>query len=190
MYARRRGTLPAYTTDVMAIRASHATTRSARYALGPGADLPIARIVAVLLILLPIGAWFFISNQAKAGPSAEAQSIATFNPRALFTDTTPHFLPTPVAVLPAETNAGPPAPAAAEAAAATVERVKVANTGGAGAILRADPPRGRQVTGLRDGTVLQVIEHRSLEDGSEWLHVKTAEGVEGWVFSRLVAATE
>ena len=38
----------------MAIRAGHATTRSARYALGPGADMPVARIVALLLILLPI----------------------------------------------------------------------------------------------------------------------------------------
>ncbi|HEV7662975.1 MAG TPA: SH3 domain-containing protein [Chloroflexota bacterium] len=174
----------------MASRASHATTRSARYALGPGADLPIARIVALLLILLPIGAWYFVSTQAKAAPSPGAQSIATFNPRSLFADTTPHFLPTPVAALQAETNAGPPAPSASEPAAAVVERVKVANTGGVGAILRADPPKGRQVTGLRDGAVLQVIEHRQLADGSEWLHVRTADGVEGWVFSRLVAATE
>jgi hypothetical protein len=65
--------------------------------------------------------------------------------------------------------------------------VKVANTGGDGAILRADPPRGRQVAALRDGTVLDVIEHRQMPDGSEWLHVRTPDGVEGWVFSRLTA---
>jgi hypothetical protein len=176
----------------MAIRAGHATTRSARYALGPGADLPVARIVALLLILLPVGAWFVISNVAKAGPSPEAQEIANFNPRAMFTDTTPHFLPTPVAALAPEVNAGPPAPAASEqtAAAAPTERVKVANTGGAGAILRADPPKGRQVAGLRDGTLLQVLEHQQQADGSEWLRVRTPDGVEGWVFSRLVAAAE
>src|SRR3954452_18546735 len=102
----------------MAIRAGHATTRSPRYALGPGADLPIARIVAFLLVLLPIGAWFIASNLAKAGPSPEAQEIAAFNPRAIFTDNTPHFLPTPVAALPAEGNAGPPSPAASEEQAA------------------------------------------------------------------------
>jgi hypothetical protein len=154
--------------------------------------LPIARIVALLLILLPIIVWFVVSNQVKAGPSPEAQSIATFNPRSIFSDNTTHFLPTPVAALPPQMNAGPPAPAVSEQTAATsdtpVEKVKVANTGGVGAILRADPPKGRQVTGLRDGTVLQVQEHRQLDDGSEWLRVKTAEGVEGWVFSRLVAA--
>src|SRR5438132_7692254 len=128
----------------MAIRAGHATTRSARYALGPGADMPVARIVALLLILLPIGAYFVISNIAKAGPSQEARDIANFNPRAVFSDTAPHFLPTPVAALPPEVNSGPPVPAASEPAAAApppAERVKVANTGGAGAILRADPPK-------------------------------------------------
>jgi hypothetical protein len=170
-------------------RTAHTTTRSPRYALGPGADLPIARIVAVLLILLPVGAVFVASNLAKSGPSQEAQEIASFNPRTIFADNTPHFLPTPVAALPAEANAGPPAPSADEQAAAQAdtERVKVANTGGAGAILRADPPRGRQVAALRDGMVLQVLEHQQLPDGSEWLHVRTNDGTEGWVFSRLVA---
>ena len=178
----------------MAIKPSHATTRSARYALGPGADLPVARVVAVLLVLLPIAAWLFISNQmrAPATPTPAAQSISNFNPRSLFADQTPHFLPTPVAALPAESNAGPPAPAASEqtaaASSAPIERVKVANTGGAGAILRADPPKGRQVLALRDGTLLQVVERQQLEDGTEWLHVKTADNVEGWIFSRLVAA--
>ena len=173
----------------MAIRAGHATTRSARYALGPGADMPVARIVALLLILLPIGAYFVVSNIARAGPSQEAKDIATFNPRAVFSDNTPHFLPTPVAALPPEINSGPSAPAASEQAAASAappERVKVANTGGAGAILRADPPKGRQVAALREGTALDVIEHQDV-DGSDWLHVKTPDGTQGWVFSKLVA---
>jgi hypothetical protein len=150
--------------------------------------LPIARIVAVLLILLAIGAVYLASNLAKAGPSQEAREIANFNPRAIFVDNTPHFLPTPVAALPAEVNAGPPAPSADEQA--STERVKVANTGGVGAILRAEPPRGRQVGALRDGVVLQVLEHQQLPDGSEWLRVRTNEGAEGWVFSRLVAPAD
>jgi len=150
--------------------------------------MPVARIVALLLILLPIGAYFVVSNIAKAGPSQEARDIANFNPRAVFSDNTPHFLPTPVAALPPETNTGPPAPVASEpaAAAAPTERVKVANTGGAGAILRADPPKGRQVAALRDGTALDVSEHQNV-DGSDWLHVKTPDGTQGWIFSKLVA---
>jgi hypothetical protein len=173
-------------------RAGHATTRSPRYSLGPGADLPIARIVAVLLIVLPIGAVWLVSNVAKAPPSEAANEVATFDPRAVLSDQTPHFLPTPVAALPPETNSGPPAPASDEQTAPAVaqpEQVKVANTGGAGAILRADPPKGRQVAALRDGTVLQVIEHQHLPDGSEWLHVRTAEGAEGWIYGLLTVRT-
>src|ERR1700738_890979 len=118
----------------MVIKAGHATTRSARYALGPGADLPVARIVALLLILLPIGAWFVDTNIVKSGPSPQAAELANFNPRSMFSDTPPHFLPPPVAAIPAAENAGPPAPSAAEQTAANsapVEQVKVANTGGA-----------------------------------------------------------
>jgi hypothetical protein len=175
----------------MAIRASHATTRSARYALGPGADLPIARIVALALIVLAVGAIWMVINAAKAAPSPAAAEIANFNPKSLLADNTPHFLPTPVAAIAPDTNAGPPAPAADDAAAAAAtERVKVANTGGVGAILRADPPRGKQVASLRDGTVLDVIEHQQLPDGSEWLHVKTPDGAEGWIFSRLVGPAD
>ena len=177
----------------MAIKAGHATTRSARYALGPGADLSVARIVALALIILAIGAVWLAINAAKAGPSPAAVEIATFNPKSLLADNTPHFLPTPVAAMPPDANpAPPPPPEPAEAqapAAAPIEQVKVANTGGAGAILRADPPKGRQVAALREGMVLQVIEHQQLPDGSEWLHVKAPDGTEGWVFSRLVTPT-
>src|SRR5688572_26688273 len=101
----------------MAIRASHATTRSARYAMGPGFDLPIARIVALLLLLLPIAAFFIVTNLIKAGPSEGAVQLANFNPQKVLSDTTPHFLPKPVAAMPPETGAGPNPPAATEPAA-------------------------------------------------------------------------
>ena len=179
----------------MAVRTSHVTTRSANYSLGPGADLPIARIVAVLLLALPLAAFLIVSNQAKDGPSEEARQIAAFNPKQIFADNTPHFLPKPVAAQQADTDASPPVPAPAQSEATTaqpveaVERVKVANTGGVGAILRADPPRGRQLAALRDGQLLEVLEHRTVTD-SDWLRVRTPEGVEGWIFSRLVGPAQ
>jgi hypothetical protein len=174
----------------MAVRTSHVTTRSANYSLGPGADLPIARIVAVLLVVLPLVAYWVATREAKEGPSEAAMQIATFDPKKAFADNTPHFLPRPVAALPADADAGPPSPAAAENTPTdTAERVKVANTGGAGAILRADPPRGRQLAALRDGQPLEVLEHRTVADG-EWLRVRTAEGVEGWIFARLVGPAQ
>jgi Bacterial SH3 domain len=179
----------------MALRTQHVTTRSPRYLGGPGADLPIARLVVLLLVALAIGAFVLIRREAREGPSPEAQELASVNPRTLFSDNTPHFLPTPVAALPPEEDAGPPAPAADEPGSSAdgdqgAELVKIANTGGVGAILRAEPPAGPRVGALRDGQVLVVLEHRTLGD-SEWLHVKTRDGnLEGWVFARLVGPAQ
>ena len=174
----------------MAVRTQHVTTRSPRYSLGPGADLAIARLVVLCLLLVPVLAVVTLSNVVKAGPSDEAKQIAAINPRQLFADNTPHFLPTPVAAIPPERDAGPPAPAADEPSGPERgELVKVANTGGVGAILRAEPSRGRQIAGLRDGQVLSVLEHRTVGD-AEWLRVRTREGVEGWIFGRLVGPAQ
>lgn len=152
----------------------------------------MARIVALLLLLIPVGAGWWLLNQPKDDkPSALSQELATINPRTLFADQTPHFLPTPVAAIPPETNAGPPAPAAADQGSDTgsSETVKVANTGRLGAILRADPPKGKQVAALQDGQTLTVIE-RTTVDGDEWLHVRTANGAEGWIYGRLVGPAQ
>jgi Bacterial SH3 domain len=175
----------------MAVRTSHVTTRSAKYSLGPGAELPIARIVAVLLLVLPVAAWFVITREAKQGPSEAAIEIASFNPKQAFSDNTPGFLPTPVAALPPDTNASAPPPAVDESAPPSdaAESVKVANTGGLGAILRADPPRGKQLATLRDGQQLELIERQTVDD-SEWLHVRTADGLEGWIFGPLVGPAD
>jgi hypothetical protein len=182
----------------MAVRTSqaksHISTRSASYWLGAGGDVPLARIVAVVLLLLPLVAYVVASEQAKEGPSEEARQIAALNPKQILADNTPHFLPKPVAAMAGDADAGPPPPAESEPVAAppadSIERVKVANTGGVGAILRADPPRGRQVAGLRSGQLLEVLEHRTVDD-TEWLHVRTPDGsVEGWIFARLVGPAQ
>jgi hypothetical protein len=71
---------------------------------------------------------------------------------------------------------------------ATGERVVIGNTGGAGAVLRSDPVTGRQVAALREGLVVDVLERRSVAGSGDWVHVRTPEGVEGWV-TGLVALT-
>jgi Bacterial SH3 domain len=185
-----QGTVCAYygVLNPMAVRAGQSAPD------GPGStDKVVAGGIILLLVLVPLGVWFFIGNAMKAAPSQEAVDIGSLNTQNIFDDGSSRFLPTPVAALPAEINAGPPAPAADEQTAADTaptERVKIANTGGVGAILRADPPKGRQVAALRDGTILQVLEHRQVDDGADWLRVRTPDGTEGWVFSRLVAASD
>jgi Bacterial SH3 domain len=165
-------------------------TRNLRSALGEGAEVPLGRIVVLLLLLIAGGAFVVANNLARAAPSNEAKDLGGLDPRALLggETTSDHFLPTPVAALPAQTDAGPPAAAADDPSgqAMQAERVKIVNTGGLGALLRADPPKGRFLQSLRDGQELDVIEHRNV-DGDDWLHVRTQNGVEGWVYGRLVA---
>jgi hypothetical protein len=63
----------------------------------------------------------------------------------------------------------------------TGERIVIANTGGLGAVLRADPVTGRPVGALRDSQVLDVLEHRDVPGSGDWVHVRTADGAEGWI---------
>jgi hypothetical protein len=59
--------------------------------------------------------------------------------------------------------------------------VVIGNTGGRGAVLRAEPVTGRPVTALREQQVLDVLERRNVPGSGDWVHVRTSEGLEGWV---------
>jgi hypothetical protein len=72
-------------------------------------------------------------------------------------------------------------PAATARPTPTGERIVIGNTGGVGAVLRTDPVTGRAVASLREQLVLEVLERRTVPGNGEWVHVRTAEGVEGWV---------
>ncbi|SRR6266540_4539875 len=78
------------------------------------------------------------------------------------------------------TLAPAPTPTSAPRPTPTGERVVVTNTGGIGAVLRAEPVSGRQVASLREQLELTVLERRTVS-GAEWLRVRTPEGQEGWV---------
>ncbi len=165
----------------------HVTTRSPRYALG-SADAATARVVVLLLLVVPVLVAVVLVSVQPRDASETARQIASFNPRSLFSEEGRRFLPPPVAAIPPEQDAGPPVPAAGEPAA-NAARVKVADTGGVGAVLRAAPRTGRQVAALRDGQVLEVLERQAVDD-DVWLRVRTQNGVEGWVYGRLVGPAD
>jgi hypothetical protein len=130
-----------------------ATRHHRQYRLGPGLERPIGRVVVVLLLVTLLAVLPLASSLAGLGPSEQAQRLAHLTPRQLLGEGTSHFLPTPIAAMAPEANAGPPAPAAGESTsedytAAGAEQVKVANTGGLGVLLRSDPPSGRLVASL------------------------------------------
>jgi hypothetical protein len=90
----------------------------------------------------------------------------------------------PVVETPPPTLAPPgqaPGPAATPLPSPTGERIVIGNTGGVGAVLRSEPVTGRPVAALREGLILDVLERRSVTGSGDWVHVRTAEGVEGWV---------
>jgi hypothetical protein len=63
----------------------------------------------------------------------------------------------------------------------TGERIVIGNTGGQGAVLRSDPVTGRPVGALHERQVLDVVERRNVPGSGDWVRVRTAEGLEGWV---------
>src|SRR2546423_151564 len=54
----------------------------------------------------------------------------------------------------------------------TGERIVIGNTGGVGAVLRADPVVGRVVAPLREQQVLDVLERRNIPGGGDWVRVR------------------
>jgi hypothetical protein len=63
----------------------------------------------------------------------------------------------------------------------TGERIVIGNTGGQGAVLRSDPVTGRPVAALREQQLLDVLERRNVPGSGDWVHVRTSDGLEGWV---------
>jgi hypothetical protein len=88
----------------------------------------------------------------------------------------------PPTLVPPSTAARPTAPSVPTP---TGERVVIANTGGVGAVLRAEPVSGPQVAALREQLVLVVLERRTVTGSGEWLRVQTPDGKEGWVTARV-----
>jgi hypothetical protein len=146
--------------------------------------MPLARLVALVLLTLPIAAYFMISNLAARGPSENAVRVANLDPRQMVSETKPRFLPTAVAAMPPETGPAAPQAAAKPEPQEAPEQVRV-SAGRAGATLRSEPASGRPLATLRDGQVLEVRERVMTEEG-EWLRVHAETGAEGWVFSALL----
>jgi hypothetical protein len=164
--------------------------RARRPGSGP-LDTYGARLTAVALLAIPVAAYLWLTGPGNPEKSSTASGAlaSVLNPRGLFQEEGRSFLPAPVVALQPDEDAAPPpeADAAAQAASANAETVRVANTGGIGAVLRAEPPRGQQIGSLRDGASLQVLERRDV-DGEEWVRVRAGPNQEGWVYGRLVAA--
>src|SRR6266851_6297113 len=97
-------------------RTRYVTAGIPRYVHSPGAEVPLARLIAFVLLVIPFLGIQVARALATAAPSEPALQLAHFDPHQAFTESQPHFLPTPVAALPSEAHAGPQLPVEVETA--------------------------------------------------------------------------
>ena len=158
---------------------------------GRVSSLARSLLIVVLLavpVLVVVELPKFLDLAGSVPPPPSGVTFATAEPAFSLLDSTPttstgsHIAPldpTPPATL------SPPVATATAAATPrptpTGERVIIGNTGGLGAVLRADPVTGKPVAALREQQVLDVLERRNVPGSGDWVHVRTADGVEGWV---------
>jgi hypothetical protein len=91
------------------------------------------------------------------------------------TPTVPRPTPTPP---PATAT---PAPRLTSTPAAATSEVWVGNTGGSGVYVRGTPTSGDRVRPYGDGTRLTIIGDDVSGDGQQWKHIRTPDGLEGYV---------
>jgi hypothetical protein len=145
----------------------------------------LALLGVPLLVITVLPRLFELAGSVPALSSGSTIPLPT--PAFRLSDPTPtsnrqRFAPVvetpPPTLAPHEPNAAPePTPRPSP----TGERIVIGNTGGLGAVLRSEPVTGRPVSALREGLILDVLERRSITGSGEWVRVRTAEGVEGWV---------
>ena len=151
----------------------------------------------LMLSLLLMGlAGLIMVVQAFQAPSARAERTRAISPvvGALPTDESvaPSVEQQAAAPVPAAdpAPAGDPAPASVPAVAAAPTlapnaAAQVANTDGLGVILYTAPRTGaRSPRGLLEGARVTVVE----ASGSDWIRVRAANGLDGWVPTRYLAA--
>ena len=145
----------------------------------------LALLGVPLLVITVLPRFFELAGSVPALSPGSTGPLPT--PAFRLTDPTPTAIRgrfAPVVETPPPTLAPPP-PVQAQVAtprpSPTGERIVIGNTGGVGAVLRSDPVTGQPIAALREGLVLEVVERRSVAGSGDWVRVRTAEGVEGWV---------
>jgi hypothetical protein len=115
----------------------------------------------------------FLDLAGSVPPPKSSVTFATPEPAFRLVDPTPP----PTLSPPVATATAVPTPRPQP----TGERIIIGNTGGIGAVLRSDPVTGRPLATLHEQQVLEVLERRSVPGSGDWVHVRTADGAEGWV---------
>jgi hypothetical protein len=123
------------------------------------------------------------ASAASSGQQFRLPAATPTNQRARFAaleETPPPTLAPPAATA---TQVATPRPTS------TGERIVIGNTGGIGAVLRAEPVTGRAIASLPEQKIVEVVERRNIPGSGDWVHVRTPEGQEGWVIGLVALPT-
>lgn len=146
--------------------------------------LIVAAALVVLLLILGISA--VIRSRSGGSPTATVTRTAT---RVIVGSATAPRTPVPSTGGSAAPSARPSvAPSAAPSAAPAAKVFLIANTGGDNVNLRKDASAGSEVLArLAEGDEVTEIGPVANADGREWRHIRTKDGIEGWVASEFTA---
>jgi Bacterial SH3 domain len=148
-------------------------------------------LLVVILLALPVMVVIalpkFLDLAGSVPPPPSGVTFATPGPAFNLLDSTPtserariaplEQTPPPTLSPPSATATAAPTPRPTP----TGERIVIGNTDGKGAVLRSDPVTGQPLATLREQQVLDVLERRNVPGSGDWVHVRTADGHEGWV---------
>jgi hypothetical protein len=139
-------------------------------------SVPLLVITALPRFFELAGSIPAVGNQAAAAtPAFRLADTTPTNARARFGAL--EETPPPTLAPPPMTATPGPAPRPTPSG----ERVVIGNTGGVGAVLRSDPVTGRALASLPEQLVVDVLERRNVPGSGDWVHVRTDQGVDGWV---------
>ena len=120
-------------------------------------------------------------QSAIVAPVEVPDPVNTFAPTAT---AAPAVLPTMLASTATRTPVpatATPVPAATNTSASISSEVWVGNTDGSGVYVRETPSLADRLRAYGDGTQLTVIGADVTADGQQWKHIRTPDGLEGYV---------
>lgn len=118
-----------------------------------------------------------------AAPTAEPAAAPASSPAAAKPSVSAVAAPSPTAV------PKPTATTAAPASTSSATTVYVGNTDGIGVYVRNTPVMSDRLRAYPDGTALTIIGDDVDGDGQHWRHVKTPDGLEGYVPAMYIVDT-
>jgi hypothetical protein len=130
-----------------------------------------------------------LDESAVAAPVVTPEPVNTSTPEPAAPTAVP---PTALAPVPATRTSVPatrtplratatPVPEATSTPAPASSEVWVGNTGGSGVYVRKTPTVADRVRAYDDGTLLTIVGEDVTGDGQQWKHVRTPDGLEGYV---------